>query len=390
MTRAHRRRITVAALAFLATAGLVACGNPNSTTGDNSHSPTPPTDSGSATAAKEIIEACPDPVDGFGVTTDAHGQPLPEPDVVTTGRLPQAPVTAEIADESVYPVAPAPESQLPVKVRSCDGELVEITDTSRILAVDLYGTLAEITFALGLGDNVIGRDTSTGFPEAADLPVVTPGAHDLNAEAILSLDPTVVLTDNTIGPREVQLQLRDAGVPVVFFDETRSLDTIPSHIRAVAGALGVPEQGEALVARTQDEITSSLDGLEVTPEPPSIAFLYLRGGAIQLLGGPGSGADALIGAIRARDVGTELGLSQPFTPISSETMIEAQPDIILTFSSGLDSVGGPEGLDLIPGLAQTEAVAHGRIIDMSDTLLLNFGPRTGRVIEALAEAVYAS
>ncbi|HLS48515.1 MAG TPA: ABC transporter substrate-binding protein [Actinomycetaceae bacterium] len=383
---APRRRITVAALALLATAGLAACGG-----GDpQSETPhTPATENLEATPG-EIIDACPEPVEGFGVTHDAAGEPLPEPEVATTGQLPQAPITAEIRDESVHPVAEAPDSQLPVTVRSCDGELVEVTDTSRILAVDLYGTLAEITFALGLGDNVIGRDTSTGFPEAADLPVVTPGAHDLSAESILSLNPTVVLTDATIGPREVQLQLRDAGVPVIFFDETRNLETIPSHIRAVAGALGVPEQGEELVSRTQDEITSSLEGLEITPEPPSVAFLYLRGGAVQLLGGPGSGADALIGAIRARDVGTELGLAQPFTPISSETMIEAQPDIILTFTSGLESVGGPEGLDLIPGLAQTEAVAEGRIIDMSDTLLLNFGPRTGRVIDALAEAVYAS
>src|SRR5690625_2534018 len=365
---APRRRITVAALALLATAGLAACGG-----GDpQSETPhTPATENLEATPG-EIIDACPEPVEGFGVTHDAAGEPLPEPEVATTGQLPQAPITAEIRDESVHPVAEAPDSQLPVTVRSCDG------------------TLAEITFALGLGDNVIGRDTSTGFPEAADLPVVTPGAHDLSAESILSLNPTVVLTDATIGPREVQLQLRDAGVPVIFFDETRNLETIPSHIRAVAGALGVPEQGEELVSRTQDEITSSLEGLEITPGPPSVAFLYLRGGAVQRLGGPGSGADALIGAIRARDVGTELGLAQPFTPISSETMIEAQPDIILTFTSGLESVGGPEGLDLIPGLAQTEAVAEGRIIDMSDTLLLNFGPRTGRVIDALAEAVYAS
>src|SRR5690606_35615266 len=270
----------------------------------------------------------------------------------------------------------------------CDGEVVEATDTSRILAVDLYGTLAEIVFSVGLGDHVVGRDTSTGFPEAEHLPVVTPGAHDLNAEAILALEPTVVLTDATIGPTDVQLQLRDAGIPVIFFDDTRSLDTIPTHIRAVAGALGVPDAGEELVERTFTEIREALDIAPVGAEAPSIAFLYLRGGMVQLLGGPGSGADSLIRAIGARDVGTEAGLERPFTQISAETMIDMQPDVVLLMSAGLESVGGPEGLLQVPGLAQTEAVQEGRVVDMDDTVLLSFGPRTGEVVEAMARAVY--
>jgi len=156
----------------------------------------------------------------------------------------------------------------------------------------------------------------------------------------------------------------------------------------VAGALGVPEAGEQLVERTGAEIVAALDGAPVGEQPPSIAFLYLRGGMVQLLGGPGSGADSLIEAIGARDVGTEVGLERPFTQISAETMISVQPDVLLLMSGGLESVGGVGGLQHVPGLAQTAAVDEGRVVDMDDTVLLSFGPRTGRVVEALAEAVY--
>lgn len=349
----------------------------------------PMTTAGSTTtSADEVVSACGAPVEGFAVTHDADGDPLPERTGSGSGELLSEPATATVGDDHVRPVEPPAPAQLPVTVESCDGELVEVTDTSRILAVDLYGTLAEIVFSLGLGDNVVGRDTSTGFPEAEHLPVVMPGAHDLSAEAILALDPSVVLTDTTIGPSEVQLQLRDAGVPVIFFDDDRSLDTIPTHVRAVAGALGVPAAGEELVTRTQQEITTALERAPSAGDGPDIAFLYLRGGAVQLLGGPGSGADSLIRAVGGRDVGTELGLERPFTQITSETMISAQPDVVLMMSAGLESVGGPAGLSTVPGLAQTEAVAGGRVVDMDDTLLLSFGPRTGLVVEALAEAVY--
>ncbi len=58
---------------------------------------------------------------------------------------------------------------------------------------------------------------------AADLPVVTSNGHTVSSEAIIALRPTLVITDGTIGPVDVVLQLRDAGIPVVFVDTDPSL-----------------------------------------------------------------------------------------------------------------------------------------------------------------------
>lgn len=345
-----------------------------------------------AATAAGPVDACREPVQGFAVTVDANGDPLPDrPSPTGTAaedpRTILGPSTATV-DETVVPVADDAEPALPVTVNSCDGETVVVDDASRILAVDLYGTLAEIVFSLGLGDRVVGRDASTGFPQAADLPLVTPGGHDMNAEAILALDPTVVLTDASVGPPEVQQQLRDAGIPVIFFDDSRDLDRIPSQIRAVAGALGVPEAGEALVERTSGEIADALALAPAGAEPLRIAFLYTRGGMVQLLAGPGSGADAMIRAVGAVDVGTDLGLDRPFTQITSEALIEAAPDVIIMMTKGLESIGGVDGMLKLPGVAQTPAGEKLRVVDMEDSVLLSFGPRTGRTIEALAHAVY--
>ncbi|SDU21586.1 iron complex transport system substrate-binding protein [Jiangella alkaliphila] len=332
---------------------------------------------------------------GFGVTVDADGEPLPPRASASAGtegtaedpRSILGPSTA-IVDQTVNPVAEDVEPALPVTVHSCDGETVVVDDASRILAVDLYGTLAEIVFSLGLGDHVVGRDASTGFPQAADLPLVTPGGHDMNAEAILELDPTVVLTDASVGPPEVQQQLRDAGIPMIFFDDARDLDRIPSQIRAVAAALGVPEAGEQLVERTSGEIADALALAPTGADPLRIAFLYTRGGMVQLLAGPGSGADAMIRAVGAIDVGTDIGLDRPFTQITSEALIEAAPDVIIMMTKGLESIGGVDGMLRLPGVAQTPAGEKLRVVDMADSVLLSFGPRTGRTIEALAHAVY--
>ena len=299
------------------------------------------------------------------------------------------PATAKIADADVHPVVGDPSPELPVTVRSQDGADVRVSSVDRIVAVDLYGTLGEIVFSLGLGDRVVGRDSSTGFPSAADVPVVTSGGHDLNAEAILDLDPTVVLTDTSIGPPEVQQQLRSSGIPVVFFDPQRTLEGVPDHIRAVAAALGVPDVGDTLVRSVDDEIVAARALAPTDAVPPRVTFLYVRGTAgVYLMAGPGSGADAMIEAVGGVDVGTDIGLDKPFVPITSEGLLNAAPDVILVLSKGLASVGGVDGLLRIPGVAQTPAGQSRRIVDVDDTDLLSFGPRVGKTITALATVLY--
>ncbi|KOX13598.1 hemin ABC transporter substrate-binding protein [Nocardiopsis sp. NRRL B-16309] len=261
-------------------------------------------------------------------------------------------------------------------------EDVEVTDTSRILP--LTGSLSEIVFTLGLGDHVVGRDTAATFAEAADLPVVSE-AHEVSAESVLSLEPTVILADTQTGPPEAIEQLRASGVPVVIIEEAWSIEEMYPRFTRVAEALGVPEAGERLVERTREQMAEVRAASAEAAGDPLVAFLYLRGSAgVYLLGGPGSGADALLAEVGARDAGVEAGLTAPFTPITSEALIAAQPEVILVMTKGLESVGGVEGLVEIPGIAQTPAGATGTVIDFEDGVLLNFGPRTPQVVAALA------
>lgn len=296
--------------------------------------------------------------------------------------------TATLPSLDPEPIAAHPTSVLPVTVRGFDGVDVTITDTTRIVAADRYGTLAQTVFALGLGDRLVGRSTSAAFPAAQAIPNITPGGNTLATEAVLALRPTVFLTDSTIGPDAVQNQLRETGIPVVFFDPTRTLDGVEPQIEAVAKALGVPEQGKALADRTRSQIVEAGKAVPAQGKPLRIAFLYLRGPAITMLAGPGSGADALIKALGAEDAGTVSGLTQPFVPITSEALIAAAPDVFLMMTDGLESIGGPAGLEKIAGVAQTPAGRNQRVVDMADSVLLSFGPETGLVLKALADAIY--
>ncbi|MGW4729878.1 heme/hemin ABC transporter substrate-binding protein [Streptomyces shenzhenensis] len=306
----------------------------------------------------------------------------------------QGPTTATVPDADIAPVTRTPRPVLPATVTDVQGTEVTVRSDDRILALDLYGTLAATVYGLGLGDRLVGRDQSTGIPAAAKLPLVTSGGHQLNAEAILALHPTVLITDTTLGPWDAVLQLRDSGVPVVVVGARRSLDTVGTLVDEVAAALGVRAEGKLLRTRLDKELAAEqaqIDTIVPTEAArrPRVIFLYARGQAgVYYIFGKGSGADSLITSLRAVDVAGAAGIGA-FTPLNAEAMAKARPDVILMMSEGLRSVGGVDGALRLPGVAQTPAGKHRRIVDMSDYQVLSFGPLTARVLDALARSLYA-
>ncbi|MCW8219857.1 MULTISPECIES: heme/hemin ABC transporter substrate-binding protein [Streptomyces] len=295
---------------------------------------------------------------------------------------------AEAAADTVEPLATAPEPQLPVTVKSADGTEVTVSSTDRI--VPLTGSLSEIVFTLGFGKEVVARDITATFEQAEKLPVVT-RAHDVSAESVLSLRPTVVLADTTTGPAEAVDQIRDAGIPLVVVEPAKELADVGRRIDAVAAALGVTSSGDELKARTESRIDAVRETIPAREDgdAPRVAFLYLRGSAsVYLLGGRESGASSLLEAAGAVDAGKASGLKKDFTAITAEALAKAAPDAILVMSKGLDSVGGVDGLVKIPGIAETPAGMDRRVVSIDDGVLLNYGPRTDRVLAELVEQLY--
>jgi len=308
------------------------------------------------------------------------------------------PSTALIESTAIEPVATNPTQSLPVTVESDElsGQLsVTITSTTRILALDMSGSLAATVWALGFGDRLIGRDISTTFPGVEELPVVTGSGHAISPESVLALRPDLIITDGTIGPIDVVLQLREAGVPVVFVRVPPGLNQPAGLALKVASVLGAPETGELLAQRVTQEIDEVVAAIAArAPQDPDdklrIVFLYLRGAnGIYYLFGEESGTGELIEALGGRDIATEIGWTG-LRPMTDEALIAANPDLILVMSGGLESVGGVSRLvALKPALGLTPAGQRERFVDMADSQVLSFGPRTAQIIDALARAIYS-
>ncbi|WP_040510583.1 ABC transporter substrate-binding protein [Gordonia soli] len=324
------------------------------------------------------------------IGTGCSTAPIEQPGAssAAASHLRDGPSTAELDRPDIVPVTSNPAITLPATVPSVGQPDVTVSDASRIIAVDRNGSLGTIVFSLGLGPKVVGRDTSTAFPAARSLPLVTDRGHTLNAESVLALRPTVVLVDEQTIPPQAVDQIRASDIPVVEFSSKRTIATTPALIRSVAAALGVRPAGDALAQRTLGEIDAAKKQVPSPSGDPTIAFVYIRGPRLTLLAGPNSGADDLIAALGGRDAGTAAGLSGAFTAISAEAMVRADPDVLLVMTEGAESVGGIDGVLALPGIAETQAGRHRRVVQMDQTEVLAFGPDVGLVLGALARSIY--
>jgi iron complex transport system substrate-binding protein len=255
------------------------------------------------------------------------------------------------------------------------------TSLSVSRVVVLANGVAEIIQSLNAQSVIVGRDISSTEDSLSDIPIVTSG-HQVLPEKVIALKPDLVLIDASTGPKSAIEAIRSAGIKVIQTPESWSLADLPIKVRAVGDAIGAQDQAEDLVQQLNQSMRVS-----TVMNSPRVAFLYLRGtSSVYLIGGAGSGADSMLDAIGAIDIGAQ-SLDRPFNTLTAESLAELNPDVILVMSKGLESVGGVQGLLKLPGVGQTKAGKNSAVIDVDDSLLLSFGPRTPSLVEALAKAL---
>ena len=300
-----------------------------------------------------------------------------------------APAAAPSAVSGPSVSAPAVQPQTPPfaarVITGADGVDSVVSDISRIVV--LNGYINEIVYALGLGDHVVGNDLSARYPPEAQQVTKIGYQRTLNAEAVIALEPTLVLGSAEAGPAFALEQVRETGAPVVILPAEFTLEGAYRRVLMVGEALGAEEEADRLAQRMRAEVEAARASIPRGADPPRVAFLYARGRDLMLLFGRGSPSEALITAAGGIDAGAASGVGE-FTLMTPEGLAAAAPDWLILTDDGLESMGGREGLAEAPGIAQTEAGREGNILVYDDLLFLGLTPRVGAVLQDLVDTLY--
>ncbi|WP_035714397.1 heme/hemin ABC transporter substrate-binding protein [Azorhizobium doebereinerae] len=266
-------------------------------------------------------------------------------------------------------------------VRDATGRLVEVRDTAHIVAIG--SAVTEILFALGVGERVVAVDQTSTYPEAArKLPNVG-YSRALSPEGVLSKTPSLIIAIEGAGPREAIEVLEHSSVPVVIVPDGHSAEGVIRKIEMVAAAVGIPRKGADLAAEVKADFTQLAKEVATLRRRPKAVFVLSAAGGSPVVGGSGTGADAMF-----RLAGIENAVSgvKGYKPAGDEVLLTAAPEAIVVMSGG----GQALPADLIfslPAFKASPAAKDKRLVTLPGSYLLGFGPRTPQAARDLALAV---
>ncbi|MCV3766853.1 heme/hemin ABC transporter substrate-binding protein [Rhizobium sp. TRM95796] len=260
----------------------------------------------------------------------------------------------------------------------------KIADPSRIVSIG--GAVTEIVYALGKGDLLIARDSTSLFPpEAMKLPDVG-YMRQLSPEGVLSVNPSAILMIEGSGPKPAIDVMRKSSIPVVTVPEGYDAEAITAKILAVGAALGADSEAEALAKKISADIDEAVKAADAVPADKRKRVLFvltLQGGKIMAAGDhtAANGILKLAGAVNVA------GDFHGYKPINDEAVISAAPDVILMMSRAGPGASDEEVLSH-PAIKLTPAGKSGSLLRLDGASTLGFGPRTADAIRTVSKALY--
>lgn len=249
--------------------------------------------------------------------------------------------------------------------------------------ISIGGDVTQIVYALGAQQALVARDSTSQHPALAKRLPDIGYMRQLNAEGILALKPTLVLSSELAKPSLALQQVAQAGVKVVEINGENSLAAIPKKIAAIGKALHRDEEAQALA----QQVNRTLAALPKRPLPVKVLFIMSHSGMKSLAAGSDTAAD---GAIRSAGLINAMAAVPHYQPLSQEGVIAAAPDLVVIGDDGLKTLGDEEKVWQLPGLALTPAGQHKNLLVIDEMALLGFGLDTPGAIVKLRKAAEAA
>jgi iron complex transport system substrate-binding protein len=255
-----------------------------------------------------------------------------------------------------------------------------ILDEPAQRVVSLAPSNTEILFAVGAGNQVIGRDEFSDYPDQANtLPSVGGSFGDYNLEAILDLEPDLVLAAEINTPEQVK-SMEDLGLTVFLLPNPTSLEEMYGNLLTVAKLTGHESETEELVEGLRERVSQVEMDIESAEDQPTAFYeLDATDPSAPWTAGSGTFIDTLITMAGGENIASDM---EGHLQISVEELLVRDPQVILLGDSAYGVTS--ESLSERPGWNNISALVNGRIYAFDDNLVSRPGPRLVDGLEELA------
>lgn len=305
-----------------------------------------------------------------------------EPAVMPT-EAPPAPVSAPTDPPPTPDPTEEPEPEVMVFVDDL-GVSLEFTDYPQRI-VSISASTTEILFAVGAGNQVVGRDDFSVYPEEA-LAVTSVGSlfGEIPTEAILALEPDLVVAAQIISEDQAQA-LRDLGLNVYWQANPTTYEDLWKNLRDIAKLTGHEDEAETLIVDLNARVNAVREKVAPLSYSPSVFYeLDATDPANPWTTGSGTFIDYIISTAGGTNAASEL--EGDYIQISAEGLIAINPDVILLADAAYGVT--PEVVAERPGWEVITAVANGALFPIDPNLMSVPGPRLVDALEETAKILH--
>ena len=252
--------------------------------------------------------------------------------------------------------------------------------------ISLAPNVTEIIYALGAGDQLVGRTDYCNYPEEA-LAVTSVGTlWDPNLEAILALNADVAIASSIVDPSFIE-SLQKAGVTAYQFYEEESLEGTFALILNVAITIGREDKGLKIVDSLKNRINAVKDKTSGIPEDQ-------RKSAVYIISYRDWGDYAATGETYLNDVieaagGINAAKDGAYWSISKELLLSQDPDVVLLGAySYTDPAYEIATFSSLEPYSQLTASKTGKVFTINGDAAERQGIRTADTVEEIAAILY--
>jgi len=255
-----------------------------------------------------------------------------------------------------------------------EAERCVVDDMERLLCLDeaaqsivtLSPGMAELMFAAGGGEQIVGTTSFSDYPEAADDIPRIGSFKRLDLEAVLARDPDLIIAWITGNPTEQVLKLEELGLPV-YWGEQREFEDVASTMRRFGTLAG----SEAIANERADAFESRLRELaeQYQDADPVEVFYQIWDDPIMTI----NGEHLISRAIAVCNGQTLFSELERLTPrLDTESILDADPEAIIAGGMGEND---PSWLEHWKQFENMKAVARDQLYFVPPSTLQRPTPR---------------
>ena len=251
--------------------------------------------------------------------------------------------------------------------------------------VSIGGGLTEIICALDQCDHLVAVDATSIYPPQLEHLPKLGYYRQLSAESVFKQQADSVFIVDSAGPANEIAKLKELHTNLIFVDSQKTLDGAKERIRSLGARFKKDQQAAALISRLEGDLTSAQQARTKLPKDLRVLFVYSRGRDKFLGAGRQTGPDEMFQLLNIKNAYDGSGYKQ----MSSESLIEMNPDVIVLPESGNQSLDYNKLGKMIPGIVLTKAYKSRSIIFIDDLKFLGFTHRMGQGAQELIDKIGA-